>query len=120
MIEVVQYMDKFYIVIGMKLVVYDGMIVKVIVFYKLELLEVLYIGMNGLVDDFDNYLVDGISIVFQINGVKLDNCYGIVNCENMFMVYVFKFFGDVIEYCMEWWLVDIDIWSVFQDWFILN
>jgi hypothetical protein len=116
MIEAVQYMDKLYIATGTKLVTYDGTTAQVIIPYKPEPLEALYIGTNGLADDPDNYLADGTSIVLQINGVKPDNRYGIVNTNNMFTVYVSKPSGDVTEYKMEYRLSDDDTWKVSQAW----
>ncbi len=115
-IEAVQYLDKLYIATGTKLVQYDGTTAKVVVPYKPEPLEALYIGTNGLADDPDNYLADGTSIVLQINGAKPDNRYGIVNKDNYFTVYVSKPSGDITEYKMEYRLSDEEAWKVSQDW----
>lgn len=116
MIEAVQYMDKLYIATGTKLVTYDGTKAEVIVPYKPEPLEALYIGTNGLADDPDNYLADGTSAVLQINGVRPDNRYGVVNKDNYFTVYVSKPTSSVIEYKMQWRLQDTDDWTTGRDW----
>jgi hypothetical protein len=114
-VEAVQFKDKLYIATGTKLVVYDGTEAKVIVPYKPESLEVLYIGTNALADNPDQYITDSTSAFIQVTGVTTSMRYGVVNKENTFTAYVAKPAVGNAEFKWEKRVFGADTWTLIND-----
>ncbi len=95
---------------------YDGTTAKVVEPYKPDPLEALYIGTNGLADDPDNYLKDGLSSILRIDGVTVTMRYGVVNKENVFEAFVSKPSEDtVVEVKFNYRKSGTETWTTGQD-----
>jgi hypothetical protein len=122
-IEGVQFKDKMYFATGSRLVQYDGTEFSVVEPYKPQPLEALYIGLNGLADDPNNFMTDGTSAFPRIDGVTFDTRYGIVNGPINMHAFVSKPPSMVLEYKFErryttdpngFWFISAD-WSEDKD-----
>src|SRR5690625_1638391 len=114
-IEASQLHDVLYIATGTKLVQYDGSSAKVVEPYTPDPLEALYIGTNGLADDPDNYLSDGVGGNLQIAGVTVDKRYGVVNSPSTFTVYLLKPSNMSVEYDFRFREKGAEDWETGQD-----
>lgn len=113
-VEAAQLGDKLYIATGTKLVEYDSDGARVVEPYTPDPLEALYIGTNGLADNPDQYLEDGVGGNLQIAGVTIDKRYGVVNAPSLFTVYVLKPSGMTVEYEFKYRLKGEEEWTVGQ------
>lgn len=120
MVEGVQTEGGLYIATGTKLIVFDGSVgtAKVVSPYYPKPLEALYIGTNGLFDDPDAYLTNGVSAFLQIEGVNPDKRYGIVGNKNAttFRVFSSHPVGETPEFKFERKHEKWTDWHVSQDW----
>jgi len=89
-IEAIQYKNKLIIATGTKLVEFDGAVAKVITPYTPTPLEVLYVGTNGLADDPNNYIQDGVASALRIEGVTSTLRQGIINTPTDLKIYISK------------------------------
>jgi hypothetical protein len=116
-VEAVQHKDKLYIATGTKLVVYDGTSASVVTPYAPQPLEALYIGTNGLADNPDQYLSDGVATFLRIEGVIPSSRYGVSNKSLDFTMYVSKPSTMNPEYRMEYRIAGSnDTWAIGRDW----
>lgn len=117
-IEAVQYGEHMFIATGTKLVEYDGVIAKVVEPFKPSPLDALYIGKNGLAEDPDNYMEDGVASILRADGIVPSMRYGIVNKEVTFTGYVSKPEDElqVVEYKWEYKLTRLETLVLGQDW----
>lgn len=114
-IEAAQLGDSLFIATGTKLVEYNGL-AKVVLPYMPEPLEALYVGLNGLSDDPDNYIHDGVSTFLRIEGLKQSRRYGIVNEATEFEVFISKPIEAKIEYKASYQHESLTEPSVIRDW----
>lgn len=78
-IEAVQWYQSTFIATGSGLYEYDGTETKPVEPYAPEPLMALYVGTNGLADDPNNFLSDGVGPTLQLTGVTFSSRYGILN-----------------------------------------
>lgn len=109
-VEAVQFREKLYIATGTKLVEYDGTSASVVTPYTPDPLEALYIGTNGLADDPDSYISDGVGATLQVNGVHIDKRYGAVNKKSNFSIFITKPDTMTVEYMLEYIGKDGETW----------
>ena len=100
-IEGVQFKNRMYFATGTRLVQYDGTDFSVVEPYKPQPLEALYIGLNGLADNPQNFMTDGAAAFPRIDGVTFDNRYGIVNEPINLHIFVSKPAATVLEYKIQ-------------------
>lgn len=100
-IQGVQFKDSMYFATGTRLVQYDGTDFSAVDPYRPQPLEALYVGLNGLADDPQNFMTDGTSAAPRIDGVTFEERYGIINEPIQLHVYVSKPAGMVLEYQVE-------------------
>lgn len=108
MIEAVQYRDKLYIATGTKLVVYDGTTASVVTPHTPDPMEALYVGLNALADDPDNFIGDGTGTLLQVNGITVDKRKGILNQESTFTAFITKPAEMNVEYFWQYKRSDAD------------
>jgi hypothetical protein len=117
-IEAVQFQNKLFIATGTKLVEYDGTSLKVVTPYAPQPLEALYIGTNGLADNPDNFMQDGVAISKRIDGVTFSSRYGIVNQPVTLTAYISVPSGTSIQYLFEYRYpyMEAGVWTLGKDW----
>lgn len=117
-IEGVQFGDKMYFATGSGLVQYDGTTFKLVEPHKPEPLEALYIGTNGLADDPDNFMQDGVGTFLRLDGVTFDKRYGILNQDFTLTAYSTIPAGQSVHYMFEWRtpFMDEGMWNEGQAW----
>lgn len=101
-IEAVQFRQILYIATGTKLVQYDGEKAKVVEPYRPQPLEALYVGTNGLADNPDDFMQDGVSNFARIDGVTLDKRYGIAGQDVRITAWVSKPSNITLEYKFDY------------------
>lgn len=116
LIEAVQYGTILYIATGTKFVQYDGTTAEIVTAFTPDPLSALYIGTNGLADDPDSYLTDGVGTVIKLTGVTVDRRYGVINAPSVFTAYMSKPAGITLEYQFEYRVKDATTWTVGQAW----
>lgn len=114
-IEAVQLGDVLFIATGTKLVEYDGS-ARVVVEYMPQPLEALYVGLNALSANPDNYISDGVSTFLRIEGLKQSRRYGLVNTATDFEVFISKPAGATIEYKASYQHESMEVETVIKDW----
>lgn len=115
-IEAVQYRDKLYIATGSGIVIYDGTTASAMTAYQPNGLEVLYIGNNAYAADPDNFMQDTTGASDTLNGITVDQRYGLVNNNVLFTAYVSKISTDILEYLFETKLVTDTTYATAQNW----
>jgi len=119
-IEAVQWYQKSYIATGSGLYEYDGMTgeVKKVEPYAPEPLEALYIGTNGLAENPDKFLSDGVGSTVQIAGVIFSERYGVMNEPFTITAYHIKPAEVELEYKFEYrYPFEADgVYHIGQDW----
>lgn len=101
-IEAVQDRQYMYFATGSGLVKYDGATASLVTPYTPDALEAMYVGLNGLASNPQNYMGDASGAANVILGVVLSTRYGIVNKLVTATAYVQQVSGDTLEYKWEY------------------
>jgi hypothetical protein len=115
-IEAVQYRDKLYIATGSGIVIYDGTSATMMVAYKPNGLEALYIGTNGYAVDPLNYLSNAVEVGIAILGMTVSNRYGAINNNVTFTAYYQAPADASLEFLFETKKLTDTVYTVAQDW----
>lgn len=114
--EAVQFGAEMFIASGSGLLVFDGNTIEEVVPYAPKPLEALYVGLNGLANDPDNFMQDGVSAVLSLQGVTFDSRYGVANEFITATAYISSPAGMSVEYRFERKLSTDKDWFLQQDW----
>jgi hypothetical protein len=114
-IEAAQLGDSLFIATGTKLVEFNGS-AAVVTPHQPQPLEALYVGLNALSDDPDNYISDGEGTFLQISGLKQSRRYGVINQPVEFEVFIIKPAGAMIEYKASYQHETMTSPQVIRDW----
>lgn len=114
-IEGAQLGDVLFIATGTKLVEYNGS-AKIVDPYMPQPLEALYVGLNALSDNPDNYITNGESTFLRIEGLKQSKRYGVVNSPTEFEVFISKPAGKTIEYKTSYQHESMEAPALVKDW----
>jgi hypothetical protein len=115
-IEAVQYRDKLYIATGSGIVIYDGKSATMMVAYKPNGLEALYIGTNGYAVDPLNYLTNAVEVGIAILGMTVSNRYGAINNNVTFTAYYQAPADASLEFMFETKKLTDTIYTMARDW----
>lgn len=112
-IEAAQYNSDLFIATGTKLVEYNGTIAKVVEPYKPSSMEAIYIGTNGLADNPDAYIQDGVSAQLSVSGIRPVQRSAVANQPMVFTAFISKPESMTsVEYKWEYRKVGATTWTL--------
>lgn len=121
-VEAIQYRKTMFIATGTKLVELeydDGWKAKVVEPYTPTVMEAIYIGTNGLADDPDSYIQDGVSVTSNVEAIGIKPQYrtAAVNVPITMTAYINRPSGysGTVDYKWEYKKSSENSWTVSTD-----